>query len=114
MFDDSDSERFFRRKLFASARVIHLTYSELSRTPPSDRPSAARWFLDHQWFLQSEFDDVAAAVSKEYCRKLDRAGMTDGEPRVYRVDGSEVALRRETASHLILRPSKPPGKASNL
>ena len=29
-----------------------------------------------------------------------------GEPRVYRVDGSEVALRRETASHLILRPSK--------
>src|SRR5271156_5297512 len=29
-----------------------------------------------------------------------------GEPRVYRVDGSEVALRRETASHLILRPTK--------
>lgn len=28
-----------------------------------------------------------------------------GEPRVYRVDGSEVALRRETASRLILRPS---------
>jgi hypothetical protein len=33
---------------------------------------------------------------------------------VYRVDGSEVALRRETASHLILRPSKGPGKASTL
>jgi Fe2+ transport system protein FeoA len=29
-----------------------------------------------------------------------------GEPRVYRVDGSEVALRRETASRLILRTSK--------
>src|SRR5579864_2225802 len=28
-----------------------------------------------------------------------------GEPRVYRVDGSEVALRRETASRIILRPS---------
>src|SRR5580692_456272 len=27
-----------------------------------------------------------------------------GEPRIYRVDGSEVALRRETALHLILRP----------
>jgi len=27
-----------------------------------------------------------------------------GEPRVYRVDGSEVALRRETASKMILRP----------
>ena len=27
-----------------------------------------------------------------------------GEPRVYQVDGSEVALRRETASRLILRP----------
>jgi len=37
-----------------------------------------------------------------------------GEPRVYRVDGSEVALRRETASRLILRPSKPPGRASTL
>src|SRR5579864_2658210 len=37
-----------------------------------------------------------------------------GEPRVYRVDGSEVALRRETASHLILRPSKGPGKTSTL
>jgi len=39
-----------------------------------------------------------------------------GEPRVYRVDGSEVALRRETASRLILRPasatSQDPAKAS--
>ncbi len=26
-----------------------------------------------------------------------------GDPRVFRVDGSEVALRRETAKHLILR-----------
>jgi len=35
-----------------------------------------------------------------------------GEPRVYRVDGSEVALRRETASRLMLRaPSKGAGKA---
>jgi len=30
-----------------------------------------------------------------------------GEPRVYRVDGSEVALRRETASRLILRAPAP-------
>src|SRR3984885_5117446 len=37
-----------------------------------------------------------------------------GDPRVYRVDGSEVALRRETASRLILRPFKPLGKASIL
>ncbi len=29
-----------------------------------------------------------------------------GEPRVYRVDGSEVALRRETAKHLILKADK--------
>jgi len=26
-----------------------------------------------------------------------------GDPRVYRVDGSEIALRRETARYLILR-----------
>lgn len=27
-----------------------------------------------------------------------------GDPRIFRVDGSEVALRRETASRLTLRP----------
>ena len=27
-----------------------------------------------------------------------------GDPRVYRVDGSEIALRRETTQHLHLRP----------
>lgn len=38
-----------------------------------------------------------------------------GEPRVYRVDGSEVALRRETALRLILRPpSKDPCKEREL
>lgn len=26
-----------------------------------------------------------------------------GDPRVFRVDGSEIALRRETAQHLILK-----------
>lgn len=26
-----------------------------------------------------------------------------GDPRVFRVDGSEVALRRETAAHLLLK-----------
>ena len=38
-----------------------------------------------------------------------------GEPRVYRVDGSEVALRRETAARIILKPpSKGVGQASEL
>jgi len=27
-----------------------------------------------------------------------------GDPRVFRVDGSEIALRRETAEHLRLKP----------
>lgn len=27
-----------------------------------------------------------------------------GDPRVFRVDGSEIALRRETAQHIRLRP----------
>jgi len=31
-----------------------------------------------------------------------------GEPRVYRVDGSEIALRRETAKHLVLRAEVSP------
>jgi ferrous iron transport protein A len=32
-----------------------------------------------------------------------------GDPRVYRVDGAEVALRRETAAHLKLRKRRPSG-----
>jgi len=31
-----------------------------------------------------------------------------GDPRVFRVDGAEVALRRETAAGLRLRPRVPP------
>lgn len=30
-----------------------------------------------------------------------------GDPRVFRIDGSEVALRRETAAQIRLRPSRP-------
>lgn len=29
-----------------------------------------------------------------------------GDPRVFRVDGSEIALRRETAQHLYLEPCR--------
>src|SRR5580693_10230445 len=35
-----------------------------------------------------------------------------GEPRVYRVDGSEVALRKETASRLILRATPKPANGA--
>ena len=36
--------------------------------------------------------------------RVTRAGCAPGgDPRVFRVDGSEIALRRETASRLILR-----------
>jgi len=34
-----------------------------------------------------------------------RAG-PGGDPRVYRVDGSEIALRKETTEHLLLRPQE--------
>ncbi len=37
-----------------------------------------------------------------------------GDPRVFRVDGSEVALRRETASRLILRQQGPHSKLPDL
>jgi ferrous iron transport protein A len=30
-----------------------------------------------------------------------------GDPRVFRVDGSEIALRRETAARLVVRPALP-------
>jgi ferrous iron transport protein A len=32
-----------------------------------------------------------------------------GDPRVFRVDGSEIALRRDTAAHLKLRHEASPG-----
>jgi ferrous iron transport protein A len=38
-----------------------------------------------------------------------------GEPRVYRVDGSEIALRKETAKQIVVIPksgSKPPSTRS--
>ncbi len=35
-----------------------------------------------------------------------------GDPRVFRVDGTEVALRCETAARLHLRPLPKPGAAS--
>lgn len=56
----------------------------------------------------------------ETCRRLMELGFVPGhvvtparsapggEPRVYRVDGSEVALRRETAKRLILRQETAP------
>ena len=36
------------------------------------------------------------------------ASAPGGDPRVFRVDGSEVALRSETAALVRLRPIKPP------
>lgn len=36
-----------------------------------------------------------------------------GGPRVYRVDGSEVALRKETAVHLYIRPDPDEGETLN-
>ena len=33
-----------------------------------------------------------------------------GDPRVFQVDGSEIALRRETARHVTVRPDKKPDK----
>jgi Fe2+ transport system protein FeoA len=35
-----------------------------------------------------------------------------GDPRVYRVDGTEVALRCETAAHLLLRAAETKDSAS--
>lgn len=35
-----------------------------------------------------------------------------GDPRVYRIDGVEVALRRETATHIFLSETSVKGKAS--
>ncbi len=35
-----------------------------------------------------------------------------GEPRVYRVDGSEIAIRRETARHLLIKKKSVRPRAS--
>jgi ferrous iron transport protein A len=36
-----------------------------------------------------------------------------GDPRVFRVDGAEIALRHETAVHLILRDELPQNRAGS-
>ncbi len=36
-----------------------------------------------------------------------------GDPRVFRVDGAEIALRRETAAHLILRETAAGNRAES-
>ena len=36
-----------------------------------------------------------------------------GDPMIFRVDGSEVALRRATARRLVLRDSAPAGEAGD-
>ena len=35
-----------------------------------------------------------------------------GDPRVFRVDGSEIALRRDTAARLWVRPQNEPNRAN--
>ena len=35
-----------------------------------------------------------------------------GDPVVYRVDGAEIALRRETTQNITIRPISTPGEAS--
>ena len=35
-----------------------------------------------------------------------------GDPRVFRVDGSEIALRRDTAARLWVRPQNEPARAN--
>ena len=40
------------------------------------------------------------------CRITAARSAPGGDPRVFRVDGSEVALRRETAGQLRLRPAQ--------
>jgi ferrous iron transport protein A len=55
-------------------------------------------------------DDVARRLME--LGFLPGAGVTaarsapGGDPRVFRVDGSEIALRRETAKHIHLRPGR--------
>ncbi len=34
-----------------------------------------------------------------------------GDPRIFRVDGADIALRRETAARLLLRPDAAAGQA---
>lgn len=41
------------------------------------------------------------------CRVVAGRSAPGGDPKVFRVDGSEIALRRETAAKLHIRPAEP-------
>ncbi len=76
---------------FSSARVlVDLKPSETGVLETIDLPSDFAERLMQLGFLPGTSIEAGPAAP-------------GGDPRVYRVDGSEIALRRETAIHLILR-----------
>src|SRR5579864_8944 len=76
---------FLRRILGTSTRTLQRLYRDLSQESPVSRPRAAEWLLADRWFIESQIDELDAALSREYCRKLARCQRHWGrpEPRVY-------------------------------
>jgi len=83
----------------------------------SERPASARNLTDLKRGEAGILDHID--LPEDESRRLMEMGFVPGhtvipgqsapggDPRVFRVDGSEIALRRETAVRLILRPTSP-------
>ena len=94
MFDFPERQQDTRGKMQTSVNknLTHLRRGETGVLDRLDLPEADARRLMELGFLPGH--TVTPSHSAPF----------GGDPRVFRVDGSEIALRSETARHLILRP----------
>ena len=102
----------FKQTPFLIRLKMQMAFKKQAQTKPS---GSVRNLTDLKRGEQGILDRIE--LPEEEARRLMEIGFLPGhaiipahaapggDPRVFRVDGTEVALRRETARKLILRPS---------
>ena len=79
---------FLGEVLATNARTLRHFFQELSLESDDAKPSpAATLLLGHQWFIESQIDELEATLTREYCQKLNHAERPAAwrDPRIYRV-----------------------------
>jgi ferrous iron transport protein A len=102
----------FKQTRFVVRLKMQMAFKKQARTKPRD---SARNLTDLKRGEHGILDRID--LPEEEAQRLMEIGFLPGhtvipahsapggDPRVFRVDGTEVALRRETARKLLLRPS---------
>jgi hypothetical protein len=76
-----------RQTLAASSRTLREVYRNTSRETAALQSRSIACLLTDWWFIDSQLGELSAALSKEFCRKLQKAARFHREPesRVYGV-----------------------------